>query len=135
MHPYAAVAIEAGGEPQSVAADQRFANSTAPIINQQLKRMPHPPASTEGRAFLAGLEQLRNRRLYPPVLYKVVQTARLIQGASADFFCSGANAKDQVIAHVEYWGGMAWLQKSSEQHVIAPFQCFTKASKPRDPRE
>ena len=28
---------------------------------------PHPPAFTEGRAFLAGLEQLRNRRLIPPV--------------------------------------------------------------------
>ena len=28
---------------------------------------PHLPAFTEGRAFLAGLEQLRNRRLNPPV--------------------------------------------------------------------
>jgi len=28
---------------------------------------PHPPAFTEGKAFLAGLEQLRNRRLMRPI--------------------------------------------------------------------
>ena len=41
-----------------------FCNFNCPIISSS---MPHPPAFKEGRAFLAGLEQLRNRRLNFPV--------------------------------------------------------------------